>query len=97
MRRETAFHLQTILLQVMEHLRQLFFQSSLKSCCHVFQLGEVLCVNRTPVALLHQLEQAPEDLLFILVVKEKQADYVIHALHVAHLVVVVRVCLQHIE
>ena len=54
-------------------------------------------VNGPPIALLHELVQAPEDLLFIRVVEEEQANNIVHALNVADLGVVVGVGLEHIK
>ena len=53
-------------------------------------------VALTPVTLLHQAEKCPEDLFFVLDVKQKYADDVVHALHIVNLVIIVAVCLEHI-
>ena len=53
-------------------------------------------VALTPVTLLHQAEKCPEDLFFVLDVKQEYADDVIHALHIVHLVIIVTVRFEHI-
>ena len=70
----------------------------LKDPCDAFQLWEVVRVNQSPIAQLHQLVQAPEDLLLVVRdVKEEETDDVVHALHVAYLVIVVSIGLKYVE
>ena len=55
-------------------------------------------VDKSPIAQLHQLVQAPEDLLLVVRdVKEEQTDDVVHALDVAHLVIVISIGLEYVK
>ena len=96
MRGEAALDFQLVSPQVLQHLRLLILQPFLKHRSHRLQFGEVVRVNGPPVSLLHELVEAPEDLLFVRVVEEEQADDIVHALHVADLVVIISISLEHI-
>ena len=97
MRRESSLYDHEVVVQVIQYLRELLRKLLLKETCQCLQFWEIMRVALTPVTLLHELQQRPEDFLFVLDVEQEYANNIIHPLHVIHLIIVVAVGFQHIE
>ena len=82
---------------MIKYARELLLHALLEKPSHALELGEVMGVDQTPVFLLHELDEAPEDsLLVIRYIEQEKSDEEVDSLDVAHLVIVVRVRFEHV-
>ena len=82
---------------MIEYARELLLHALLEQPGHALELGEVMGVDQTPVFLLHELDEAPEDsLLVIRYIEQEKSDEEVYSLDVAHLVIIVCVRFEHV-
>ena len=83
---------------MIKYARELLLHALLEKPSHALELWEVMGVNQTPVFLLHELDEAPEDsLLVIRYIEQEYSDEEVDSLDVAHLVIVVGVSHEYVE
>lgn len=94
---KSPFNFKTASLQMFKYSRELMMQSFFENFTHTLKFGKVLGINKAPVFLVHQTNQAPEYGLFVLDIDQHQSNDVIQTLYITYFFVVVGISLTNIE